>query len=173
MLWPAAEAAAANPGGATAGVCPDLAVPPGSWIRPTDGVLTSEYGTRDGSLHAGVDIAGPRDTPVYAAASGTVTRAECSSSYCDRDGNMSVPGYGNVVDIDHGAAQSTRYGHLSSYTVSAGQVVSAGALIGYQGATGHVTGVHLHFETSVNGTAVDPIPFMAERGVDLYVETAG
>lgn len=102
MLWPAAEAAAANPSGPTGGVCGGLSVPAGSWIRPTDGVITSGYGPRGGSLHAGIDIAGPRDTPVYAAADGTVTRAECSSSYCDRDGNIGTAGYGNVVDIDHG-----------------------------------------------------------------------
>lgn len=173
MLWPAAEAAAADPGGPSAGVCGGLAVPPGSWIRPTDGVITSGYGMRGGTMHAGVDIAGPRDTPVYAAADGTVTRAECNSAYCDRDGSLSLDGYGNVVDIDHGAGESTRYAHMSSYTVQAGQTVTAGALIGYQGSTGNSTGVHLHFETRTNGAAVDPMPFMAERGVDLNVQTAG
>jgi len=124
-------------------------------------------------MHEGVDIAGPRDTPIYAAAAGSVTRAECSSAYCDRDGSLGLGGYGNVVDIDHGAGQSTRYGHLSSYTVRAGQQVTAGALIGYQGSTGNSTGVHLHFETRIDGTAVDPMAFMADRGVDLNVEAAG
>ena len=173
MLWPAAEATAADPGGPTAGVCGGLAVPPGSWIRPTDGVITSGFGMRNGSMHEGVDIAGPRDTPIYAAADGVVSRAECSSAYCDRDGNLGLGGYGNVVDIDHGAGESTRYGHMSSYTVTAGQQVSAGGLIGYQGSTGNSTGVHLHFETRVDGAAVDPMGFMAERGVDLNVQTAG
>ncbi len=173
MLWPAAQAAAADPAGPAAGVCPGLAVPPGSWIRPTDGPITSTFGMRWGSMHEGVDIAGPRDTPIYAAADGTVTRAECSSPDCSRDGGLDMPGYGNVVDIDHGAGESTRYGHMSSYTVTAGQQVTAGTLIGYQGSTGNSTGVHCHFETHVNGQPVDPVPFMAARGVDLFVETAG
>jgi len=173
MLWPGAQAAAANPGGPVGGVCPGLPVPPGSWIRPTDGAITSTFGPRWGSMHEGVDIAGPRDTPIYAAADGTVTRAECSSPDCSRDGGLDMPGYGNLVEVDHGAGESTRYGHMSSYTVTAGQAVTAGALIGYQGSTGNSTGVHCHFETHVNGASVDPVPFMAARGVDLYVETAG
>jgi len=57
--------------------------------------------------------------------------------------------------------------------VQAGQTVTAGALIGYQGSTGNSTGVHLHFETRTNGAAVDPMGFMVERGVDLNLQTAG
>lgn len=148
----------------------DLAVPPGGWTRPTAGVITSGFGPRWGSTHEGVDIAGPRGTPVYAAAAGVVTAAECTSEYCDRDGGLGVGGYGNKVDIDHGGGESTRYGHLTSYTVAAGQPVEAGQVIGYQGSTGNSTGVHLHFETRVDGVAVDPEPFMLARGVDLAVD---
>ncbi|WP_324276960.1 M23 family metallopeptidase [Blastococcus brunescens] len=125
MLWPAAQATAVA-SGAAAGVCPGLPVPAGSWIRPTAGPVTSGYGPRWGTLHAGVDIAGPRDTPVYAAADGTVVRAECTSAYCDRDGNLSLAGYGNLVELDHGGGVTTRYAHLSAYTVTVGQRVSAG-----------------------------------------------
>jgi murein DD-endopeptidase MepM/ murein hydrolase activator NlpD len=173
MLWPAAQATAAGTSGAAAGVCPDLPVPVGSWIRPTAGTVTSGYGSRGGTLHAGVDIAGARDTPVYAAAGGTVVRAECTSAYCDRDGSLSVDGYGNLVELDHGGGVSTRYAHLSAYTATAGQRVSAGALLGFQGSTGNSTGVHLHLEVRLDGASVDPVPWLADRGVDLHAATAG
>ncbi|SFE43630.1 M23 family metallopeptidase [Blastococcus tunisiensis] len=173
MLWPAAEATTANPSGAAPGICPGLPVPAGSWIRPTAGTVTYGYGSRWGTLHAGVDIAGPRDTPVYAAADGTVVRAECTSAYCDRDGTLSLAGYGNLVELDHGAGVTTRYAHLSAYTATAGQRVSAGGLIGFQGSTGNSTGVHLHFEVRTDGASVDPVPWLVDHGVDLHATTAG
>ncbi|WNV75278.1 M23 family metallopeptidase [Geodermatophilus sp. DSM 44513] len=173
MLWPAAHATAADPAAAAAGVCPGLPVPAGSWIRPTAGEVTSGYGSRWGTLHAGVDIAGPRDTLVYAAADGTVLTAACTSAYCDRDGSLSVAGYGNLVELDHGGGVTTRYGHLSAYTVTAGQHVNAGTLIGFQGSTGNSTGVHLHFEVRVDRSPVDPVPWLADHGVDLHAATPG
>jgi murein DD-endopeptidase MepM/ murein hydrolase activator NlpD len=124
-------------------------------------------------LHSGADIAGPRDAPVYAAADGTAVTAACTSAYCDRDGNLSLAGYGNLVELDHGAGVTTRYGHLSSYTVTAGQQVTAGALIGFQGSTGNSTGVHLHFEVRIDGAPVDPVPWLADRGVDLHAPNPG
>jgi murein DD-endopeptidase MepM/ murein hydrolase activator NlpD len=171
MLWPSAQATAADGSGAAAGVCPDLPVPAGSWIRPTAGTVTSGYGSRWGTLHAGVDIAGPRDTPVYAAADGTVDRADCTSAYCDRDGNLSLAGYGNLVELDHGGGVTTRYAHLSAYTVTVGRRVSAGALLGFQGSTGRSTGVHLHFEVRHDGAPVDPVPWLAGLGVNLHAAT--
>jgi murein DD-endopeptidase MepM/ murein hydrolase activator NlpD len=171
VLWPAAQATAADPAGAAPGVCPGLPVAAGMWIRPTAGTVTSGYGTRWGALHAGVDIAGPRGTPVYSAADGGVTRAECTSTYCDRDGNLHLGGYGNLVEVDHGAGVTTRYAHLSAYTVRAGQPVRAGALLGYQGSTGNSTGVHLHLEVRIDGGPVDPVPWLAQRGVDLSATT--
>jgi murein DD-endopeptidase MepM/ murein hydrolase activator NlpD len=171
LLWPAAQAGAAAPAGAAPGVCPGLPVAAGSWIRPTAGAVTSGYGTRWGTLHAGVDIAGPRGTPVYAAGDGTVVRAECTSTYCDRDGNLHLGGYGNLVEVDHGGGVSTRYAHLSAYTVTTGQPVRAGALLGYQGSTGNSTGVHLHLEVRIDGDPVDPVPWLAQRGVDLSATT--
>ncbi|SFP63302.1 Murein DD-endopeptidase MepM and murein hydrolase activator NlpD, contain LysM domain [Geodermatophilus dictyosporus] len=171
MLWPAARATAADPAGGASGICPGLAVAAGSWIRPTAGTVTSGYGTRWGTLHAGVDLAGPRGTPVYAAADGTVVRAECTSAYCDRDGGLGLAGYGNLVEVDHGAGVTTRYGHLSAFTVRAGQPVRAGTLLGYQGSTGNSTGVHLHLEVRVDGVPVDPVPWLAGRGVDLSATT--
>jgi murein DD-endopeptidase MepM/ murein hydrolase activator NlpD len=173
LLWPAAQSTTADPSGAAAGVCPGLPVVAGSWIRPTAGTVTSGYGFRWGTRHAGVDIAGSRDTPVYAAADGAVVTAACTSAYCDRDGNLGLGGYGNLVELDHGGGVTTRYAHLSAYTVASGQPVRAGALLGYQGSTGNSTGVHLHFEVRVDGAPVDPVPWLADRGVDLDATTAG
>ncbi len=173
VLWPAAQSTAADPSGAAPGVCPGLPVAAGSWIRPTAGTLTSGYGPRWGTLHAGVDIAGPRGTPVYAAADGAVTRAECTSAYCDRDGSLALAGYGNLVEVDHGGGVTTRYAHLSAYTVTAGQRVVAGTLLGFQGSTGNSTGVHLHLEVRVDGGPVDPVPWLAHRGVDLHAPDPG
>ena len=107
----------------------------------------------------------------HAAADGTVVTAACTSAYCDRDGSLSLAGYGNLVELDHGGGVTTRYAHLSAYTVTAGQGVSAGALIGFQGSTGNSTGVHLHFEVRLDGASVDPVPWLADRGVDLHAAT--
>jgi murein DD-endopeptidase MepM/ murein hydrolase activator NlpD len=169
MLWPASQAAAADPAGAVDGVCPGLSVPDGAWARPSAGILTSGFGPRWGSQHAGVDLAGPRNSPVHAAAGGTVLTAACTSAYCDRDGNLALGGYGNLVELDHGAGVTTRYAHLSGYTVAPGQQVPAGALLGFQGSTGNSTGVHLHFEVRLDGAPVDPVPWLVDRGVDLSV----
>jgi len=173
MLWPTARGTAADPAGAASAVCPDLPVPAGSWIRPTAGQVTSGYGPRWGTVHAGVDIAGPRDSPVYAATDGTVITAACTSAYCDREGGLGLAGYGNLVELDHGGGVTTRYGHLSAYTVLPGQRIGVGALLGFQGSTGNSTGVHLHFEIRIDGAPVDPVPWLAERGVDLHAPFRG
>ncbi|WP_120076110.1 M23 family metallopeptidase [Aurantiacibacter odishensis] len=122
---------------------------------PVDGVqLTSGYGMRDHPIlrqrrqHNGVDLAAPRGTPVYATADGMVEMAKYWGSY------------GNYVQIGHGGDLETRYAHLSSYTVSDGQQVRKGDLIGYIGSTGRSTGPHLHYEVRVAGEAVNPIPYM-------------
>lgn len=116
----------------------------GSMIWPTRGTITSNFGRRWGRLHKGIDIANRKGTPIYAADSGVVT-------FSGRSG-----GYGNLVKISHGGGLLTYYGHLSSRSVSVGQNVKRGQLIGYMGSTGNSTGSHLHFEVRVNGTAVNP-----------------
>ena len=122
---------------------------------PVDGVrLTSSYGMRNHPIlrqrrqHNGVDLAAARGTPVYATADGRIGRAERFSSY------------GNYVQIEHGGDLQTRYAHLSSYTVQAGELVQRGDLIGYVGSTGRSTGPHLHYEVRVDGEPVNPIPYM-------------
>ena len=72
----------------------------------------------------------------------------------------SAGGYGNMVEIDHGTGLATRYAHLSTIAVAVGQAVEAGAVLGRAGSTGRSTGPHLHYETRVDGEAVDPQRFL-------------
>ncbi|MFN2592760.1 MAG: M23 family metallopeptidase [Candidatus Dormibacteria bacterium] len=109
-------------------------------------------------FHTGIDISAPEGTPVHAAAGGRVILAAASVG----DGGQLV-GYGRYVAISHGNGFTTVYGHLDSINVKPGQTVEQGAVIGHEGSTGNSTGPHLHFETRVNGSAVDPAPYL--RGV--------
>jgi murein DD-endopeptidase MepM/ murein hydrolase activator NlpD len=102
-------------------------------------------------MHAGIDLAGPYGTPIYATADGIVNRAEYNNG-----------GYGNLVEINHGQGILTRYGHLSRYVARAGQRIRRGELIGYMGSTGRSTGSHLHYEVRINGQAVNPVPFITQ-----------
>ena len=114
--------------------------------RPVSGTISSRFGARWGTTHKGLDIGAPKGTPIYAAASGTVT----TSSYGWNGG------YGNYVVINHGSGVVTAYGHCSSLVAKYGQKVNAGDLIAYVGNTGQSTGNHLHFEVRVNGVAQNP-----------------
>jgi murein DD-endopeptidase MepM/ murein hydrolase activator NlpD len=69
-------------------------------------------------------------------------------------------GYGNMVEVDHGNGLTTRYAHLSSYSVTPGQWIDAGAPVGRVGSTGRSTGSHLHYETRIDGEPVDPVRFL-------------
>lgn len=112
--------------------------------------ISSEFGPRSspggiGSTnHKGRDYAAGTGTPIYASAAGTVTTVAYNSFR------------GNYVVINHGDGLATLYQHCSATYVSVGQSVSAGQNIAAVGATGRVTGAHLHFEVHVNGTPVDP-----------------
>jgi murein DD-endopeptidase MepM/ murein hydrolase activator NlpD len=117
-------------------------------VWPVRGRVTSGFGRRWGRLHAGIDIAAPKGTPIYAAKAGTVVFA----------GRMS--GYGNVVIIDHGGGLSTLYGHQSRLGSRRGQRVDQGQVIGYVGSTGHSTGNHCHFETRINGRPQNPRKYL-------------
>lgn len=124
------------------------------WTRPANGNLTSPFGYRthpvtgkQGSFHAGIDIAGSGS--VVASRAGTVTQA----SYSDT--------YGYTVIVDHGDGYSTLYAHLKKgLSVSNGQSVSQGQQLGIMGTTGRSTGVHLHFEVRKGGEAVDPMNYL-------------
>ncbi|MEV4658316.1 M23 family metallopeptidase [Micromonospora sp. NPDC049301] len=132
--------------------------PTPAWVDPMPGAaVTSCYGQRWGTLHAGIDLALPSGTPIRAAAAGTVVQAGDASD-----------GYGNSVFVDHGNGYLTHYAHQSRIAVTVGQAVKAGQVIGYEGATGDATGPHLHFEVHQGmWNQIDPAPFMRARGVDL------
>ena len=124
-------------------------------IWPVYGRLESGVGGRRNPFtgrgheyHEGQDIDAAWGTPVEAAASGKVTIAGWQR------------GYGNVVYVDHGSGISTRYGHLSRISVSIGQSVETGDIIGLVGSTGRSTGPHLHYEVRINNQPVDPKPYL-------------
>jgi murein DD-endopeptidase MepM/ murein hydrolase activator NlpD len=100
------------------------------------------------AMHAGVDIPGPIGTPIYATADGIVGRTGW------------VGGYGNLIELEHGKGIQTRYGHLSSISVTPGTRIKRGQLIGLMGSTGRSTGSHLHYEVRIDGRAVNPMPFL-------------
>jgi len=100
------------------------------------------------AVHTGIDLRGEIGEPVRATATGNVTIA-------GREG-----GYGNMVEINHGNGLATRYGHLSEIKVKIGQFVRIGEIVGKIGSTGRSTGPHLHYETRINGEAIDPQKFL-------------
>ena len=120
----------------------------GQLIWPVSGPVVSPFGPRWGRLHAGIDIALPAGTPIRAADSGRVALAGV------------MGGYGNYTCIQHGGSLSTCYAHQSSIGVSQGASVSQGQVIGSVGCTGHCFGDHLHFETRVGGTPVNPFGYL-------------
>lgn len=125
------------------------------FISPLGGRLTSAFGKRKHpvtgkvSNHAGIDIAAPTGTWVGAAADGVVILA-----------SHNVGHYGTAVFIDHKNGYITHYGHLSSINVRVGQKVRAGQLIAKSGATGRVTGPHLHFTIKKGDKSIDPLKFL-------------
>lgn len=136
----------------------------GGYIWPCPGFyyLTSQWNEDRGSYnHGAIDISGSGImwTNVVAAASGTVITASntCSHNYGKYGSCGCGGGYGNYVWIDHGNGKATVYAHFSSLTVSQGETVSAGQLLGYVGSTGESTGAHLHFETRYYGVRYNPM----------------
>jgi murein DD-endopeptidase MepM/ murein hydrolase activator NlpD len=117
--------------------------------------FSSGYGYRNAPTrgasrnHKGIDIPGPVGTPIYATADGAIGRAEW------------VGGYGKFVEINHGNAVQTRYGHMSALNVTPGQRIRKGDVIGYMGSTGRSTGSHLHYEVRIAGEAINPTAFLS------------
>jgi murein DD-endopeptidase MepM/ murein hydrolase activator NlpD len=105
-------------------------------------------------LHAGVDYAAVKGTPIFAAGNGVIERAGPSS------------GYGNMIEIRHANGYETIYGHQSAFAkgMVPGVTVHQGQIIGYVGSTGLSTGPHLHFEVHINGQPVDPLRIRLPRG---------
>jgi murein DD-endopeptidase MepM/ murein hydrolase activator NlpD len=95
-----------------------------------------------------VDISAGIGCPVIAPADGIVTFADF------------LGGYGRAINVDHGHGISTRYGHLSSFAVTAGQYIHRGDTIGYVGASGRATGPHLHYEVRINDVPVNPYKYL-------------
>ena len=114
------------------------------------GWRTNPMGGRGSEHHDGVDIPARTGTPIRAAGGGTVVFAGWQN------------GYGNTVIINHGSGITTAYAHSSRINVEVGQLINRGDIIAYVGSTGRSTGPHLHFEVRINGSAVNPIPFMVE-----------
>ena len=100
------------------------------------------------AFHAGLDFKAPMGAPIYSAARGKV-------AFVGRR-----PGYGNVVEIEHGNGLRTRYAHMSAFRTEAGDPIRAGQVIGAVGSTGRSTGPHLHFEVRLHGQPVNPRPFL-------------
>lgn len=108
--------------------------------------------------HTGVDFVVPTGTTIKSIAAGTVVSAGWGGAY------------GNQVVIQHADGQYSQYAHMSSLSVSAGQTVTEGQQIGLSGATGNVTGPHLHFEirtTPDYGSDVDPVAYLRAHGVTV------
>jgi murein DD-endopeptidase MepM/ murein hydrolase activator NlpD len=127
-------------------------------IAPTNGRVSSCYGSRWGTMHYGVDIAAPIGTPVYAPEAGVVLQAGPAS------------GFGLAVYVQHAGGSITVYGHVNQFFVTPGQTVTAGQQIAEVGNRGQSTGPHLHFEVHDGGLyadRADPVPWLRDRGVSL------
>lgn len=130
------------------------------------GFYSSNYGYRidpmtgRSSFHTGVDIIAPPGTQVMAAAGGVVSSVENHQEY------------GNMIDVDHDNGLTSRYAHLSKSMVKVGDVVMKGQLIALVGATGRVTGPHLHFEVREKGVPLNPNKFLALGKNDVLISAA-
>ncbi len=120
----------------------------GTFATPYNGIVTSRFGSRWGSTHTGIDLAGATGSPVVAADGGTVISAGWGGRY------------GNLIKIRHDNGYETYYAHLSVINVSVGQKVAKREFIGRVGSTGNSTGPHLHFEIRKNGTPLNPANYM-------------
>jgi murein DD-endopeptidase MepM/ murein hydrolase activator NlpD len=130
----------------------DLTATPSLW--PVIGRLTGTFGERmdpfsgEGAFHTGVDISSQYGDAVRVAADGVVIEADTRA------------GYGRLVVVDHGYGVTTYYGHLSSFSVLAGEQLRRGDAIGNVGVSGRSTGPHVHYEVRINGAPVNPMRYL-------------
>lgn len=123
--------------------------PTGTYAMPIKNYrLSSNFGYRWGRLHSGIDMSAPTGTPIFASDGGTVQRAGWYA------------GYGLCVEVNHENGRMTRYGHCSKLLVNVGDKVYQGQNIALVGNTGHSFGSHLHFEINLNGSPVNPRPYL-------------
>lgn len=116
--------------------------------RPSRGGITSNYGSRWGDTHHGVDIAGSVSDPIKVAANGVVINTSYDNIY------------GKKIIVDHGGGIKTVYGHCSEILVNVGDNIQQGDVIGKIGSTGRSTGPHLHFELRENDIAINPLSYI-------------
>ncbi|MBN0043245.1 peptidoglycan DD-metalloendopeptidase family protein [Streptomyces actuosus] len=133
-----------------------------AWVAPVETYQLSagfgSGGARWAHRHTGQDFAVPIGTPVRAAGAGQVVKVSCGGAF------------GIEIVLQHPGGYYTQYAHLAAVTVDQGQRVVAGQWIGQSGTSGNSTGPHLHFEVRVTpemGSALDPVPWLAERGVPV------
>jgi murein DD-endopeptidase MepM/ murein hydrolase activator NlpD len=158
-------------------VCGPATVPQpvsASWTLPVTATMVSGFRTATRPTHDGVDLAAARNTPIKAAAAGTVIRVVCNASTnnCDVDGSRRISGCGWYAEIQHAGRVVTRYCHMVRRpSVQVGQSVARGQVIGHVGTSGSSSGPHLHFEVHLNAppanhaNAVSPISFLRARGL--------
>ncbi|RLP90924.1 MULTISPECIES: M23 family metallopeptidase [unclassified Micromonospora] len=148
------------------------------WTAPIPGDVGSGFRTSSRPSHNGVDIGAAKGTDIRAAAAGRVLVARCDPDDrgrkdCDVDGHPGKGGCGWFVDLLHAGGYITRYCHMVVRPrVSPDQIVPAGEVIGQVGSSGNSSGPHLHFEVHLRNDrssrgAIDPVPFMRERGAPL------
>ncbi len=151
-------------GAATVGITLGLTknVTTADWVRansapnlwPVEGQVTGSFGERidpfngEGAFHSGIDISASYGQPVLAPADGVVVFADF------------LGGYGRAIAVDHGHGITTRFGHLASFAVAAGQQVHRGDTLGFVGLSGRSTGPHLHYEVRINDTPVNPYKYL-------------
>jgi len=126
------------------------------FVLPAEGVLTSGFGARWGTIHFGIDLANDIGTPILAAADGVVLESGPAS------------GFGMWVRLGHADGTTTLYGHINRSLVEEGQDVRAGEEIAEMGNRGQSTGPHLHFEVwDADGEKMNPLLWLAEHGIDI------
>jgi murein DD-endopeptidase MepM/ murein hydrolase activator NlpD len=146
--------------------------PSPAWMLPVSAGLVSGFRTSTRPAHDGVDLGAARFTPIRSAAAGTVIRVVCNASTnnCNVDGSRSISGCGWYVEVLHAGGIVTRYCHMVRRpSVTVGQRVAKGTVLGNVGSSGASSGPHLHFEVhtgqpATRANAVSPIAFMRARG---------